>query len=208
MRNLHFLFRELYFCEKANFIPDFGTNFNYGISHCLANYFVWLNYFIPTFHFFTPWKRQKNPLVFWRFQEVKKWNIGLKWVKLYVVSVIGISCKIKHTKWYKMSEAPARGVLWKKVFLKLSKNSQENTCARVSFLIKLQASGLRLYWKRDSGTGVFLWIEISKDTFFTEHLWTTASKMWILYLSLSKLWILYLLRKKNMFSISRKNQLN
>ena len=32
-----------------------------------------------------------------------------------------------------------RGVLEKKVFLKISQNSQENTCARVSFLIKLQA---------------------------------------------------------------------
>ena len=27
----------------------------------------------------------------------------------------------------------------KKVFLEISQNSQENTCARVSFLIKLQA---------------------------------------------------------------------
>ena len=26
------------------------------------------------------------------------------------------------------------------------------------FLIKLQVSGLELYYKRDSGTGVFLWI--------------------------------------------------
>ena len=37
----------------------------------------------------------------------------------------------------------------KKVFLKILKNSLENTCARISFLIKLQV--------------------------FTEHLWTTAS---------------------------------
>ena len=29
----------------------------------------------------------------------------------------------------------------KKVFLEISRNSRENTCARVSFLIKLQASG-------------------------------------------------------------------
>ena len=29
----------------------------------------------------------------------------------------------------------------KNVFLKVSQNSQENTCARVSFLIKLQALG-------------------------------------------------------------------
>ena len=35
----------------------------------------------------------------------------------------------------------------KKVFLEISQNSQENTVARVSFLIKLQASGLQLYKK-------------------------------------------------------------
>ena len=40
------------------------------------------------------------------------------------------------------------------MLLEISQNSQENTCARVSFLMKFQASGL----------------------FFTEHLWTTASK--------------------------------
>ena len=32
----------------------------------------------------------------------------------------------------------------KKVFLETSQNSQENTCVRVSFLLKLQASGLQL----------------------------------------------------------------
>ena len=44
----------------------------------------------------------------------------------------------------------------KKVFLKIPQNSQEKTCAGVTLLIKLQASGLQLYHKRDSGTGVFL----------------------------------------------------
>ena len=33
----------------------------------------------------------------------------------------------------------------KKVFFEISHNPQENTCASVSFLIKLQASGLQLY---------------------------------------------------------------
>ena len=33
----------------------------------------------------------------------------------------------------------------KKVFLEISKNSRENACARVSFLINLQAWGLQLY---------------------------------------------------------------
>ena len=36
-------------------------------------------------------------------------------------------------------EAAARRCSVKKVFLEISQNSQENTCARVSFLIKLQA---------------------------------------------------------------------
>ena len=39
-------------------------------------------------------------------------------------------------------EAATRGVLYKKVFLEISQTLQENTCARVSFLIKLQVSGL------------------------------------------------------------------
>ena len=40
-----------------------------------------------------------------------------------------------------MSEAVTRSCSVKKVFLKVSQNSQKNTCARVSFLIKLQTSG-------------------------------------------------------------------
>ena len=39
------------------------------------------------------------------------------------------------------ASTPSRSTLWrcaiKKMFLKISQNSQENTCARVSFLIKL-----------------------------------------------------------------------
>ena len=44
----------------------------------------------------------------------------------------------------------------KKVFIVILQNSQENTCARVSSLLKLQASGLQLYQKGDCGAGVFL----------------------------------------------------
>ena len=46
-----------------------------------------------------------------------------------------------------------KGVL--KFFLQ---NSQENTCARICLLIKLQASSQRLYYEKDSGTGIFLQI--------------------------------------------------
>ena len=38
--------------------------------------------------------------------------------------------------YYQLTEAATRGVLCKRVFLKISQNSQENTCARVSFLKK------------------------------------------------------------------------
>ena len=53
-----------------------------------------------------------------------------------------------------VKKAVAQTCSVKKVFLEISQNSQENTCARASFLIKLQAP------------------------FFTEHLW------WLLLLLL------------------------
>ena len=54
------------------------------------------------------------------------------------------------------TEAVVRRCSVKKTFLEISQNSYENTCARASFSIKLQASDLQLYLKRESGTGVFL----------------------------------------------------
>ena len=52
----------------------------------------------------------------------------------------------------------------KKMFLEISQNSEEYTCAGVSFLIKLQASGLRIlqnFWEHvflqnNSGGSFFL----------------------------------------------------
>ena len=43
------------------------------------------------------------------------------------------------------TQAVTRRCSLKKVFLEILQNSQENICARVSFLIKLQALGLQLY---------------------------------------------------------------
>ena len=58
-------------------------------------------------------------------------------------------------------------VFSKKMFLKISQNSQENTSARVPFLIKLQASGLKLYlkirlWHRSDK---FSWTSFLQSTF-------------------------------------------
>ena len=64
--------------------------------------------------------------------------------------------KIGFKRWYHthvhldLSEAVVQRCSVKKVLLEISQNSQESTCARVFFVIKLQA------WA--SGTGAFLWI--------------------------------------------------
>ena len=61
-----------------------------------------------------------------------------------------------------------------KVFLEISQNLLKNTCARVSFLIKLEACN---FIKKETLAQVFSceFCEISKNTFFIEHLWATAS---------------------------------
>ena len=62
------------------------------------------------------------------------------------------------------------------MFLKISQNSQGNTCAKVSFLIKLQVEAYS-FIKKETLTQVFSYefCEISKNNFFTEHLRATAS---------------------------------
>ena len=73
-------------------------------------------------------------------------------------------------------KAATECVLWKNVFLKISQTSQENTCAKVFFSMKLQASGQQLYLKKTLAQ-VFSceFRKISKNAFFTEHLRATAS---------------------------------
>ena len=67
-------------------------------------------------------------------------------------------------------------VFYKKVFLKIPQNSQENTCARVSLIMKLQAQACN-FIKKETLVLVFdcEFCEISKNTCFTEHLWMNAS---------------------------------
>ena len=66
-----------------------------------------------------------------------------------------------------MLEAVTRGDLYKKVFLKFSQNSQENTCARASFLIKLQAEICNLISKETLAQLLSCeFCEIFKNTFF------------------------------------------
>ena len=70
------------------------------------------------------------------------------------------------------------------MFFEISQNSQENTCARVSFLIKLQAwAGNFIKKETLAQAGNFIkketlaqvlsckFCEIFKNASFTEHLW-------------------------------------
>ena len=60
--------------------------------------------------------------------------------------------------------------LFKKLFLKASQNSLENTRVRVCFLIKLQASGLQLYQKTEYSTTQFVnFAKFLENVFLTEH---------------------------------------
>ena len=82
-------------------------------------------------------------------------------------------CYVSYLKnrlfYVEITKAVVRMCSVKTVFLEISQNSQENTCARDSFLIKLQT--------RPPLVQVFSYefCEISKNTFLTEHLRATAS---------------------------------
>ena len=60
---------------------------------------------------------------------------------------------------YREKEAVVQRCSVKKVFLETSQNWQENTCARVSFLIKMQAETLAQVFSCK-------FCEISKNTFY------------------------------------------
>ena len=64
----------------------------------------------------------------------------------------------------------------KKLFLKISYKLQENTCVRISFLIKLQAETC-IFIKKETVTQVFSceFCEIFKNIFSIEHLRTAVS---------------------------------
>ena len=65
----------------------------------------------------------------------------------------------------------------KKGVLEISQNSQEKTCTRVIFLNKVAGLQACNFIKKETLAQVLSceFCEISKNTFFTEHLWTTAS---------------------------------
>ena len=96
---------------------------------------------------FLVWFFTKNLLMQW--YEFKKSLKHRFMVQTYHKTSMNLSCTSR--------EAATGGVLWKKLFLKISQYSQENTCVGVSFN---KTAGLKpcKFLKRDSNVGVFLWI--------------------------------------------------
>ena len=72
----------------------------------------------------------------WTFDDGNVFEIQ----ECYLLCDININLQLKNRSTHQRSSL-------KKVFLKISQNSLENTCARVSFLIRLQSSGLQLIKK-------------------------------------------------------------
>ena len=74
-----------------------------------------------------------------------------------------------------LTEAATRSVLWKKVLLQTSQNSQENTCIR-AFFNKTAVLRTATLLKKSSVTGAFLWILRNVyEHVISKHPWTTAS---------------------------------
>ena len=69
----------------------------------------------------------------------------------------------------------------KTVFLEIGQNSQEDTCASLFFN------------KKETLAQVFSceFIEISKNTFFTEHLWATASKFSLILFPFNRIKLMF-----------------
>ena len=102
------------------------------------------------------------------FRNVKNKNIS-RFMSLPHVDML----MILFTCTFNIQKQPPEVLCKKKVFLEISQNPQGNTCARVSFLIKLQASR---FIKKETMAQVLSckFREISKNTFSTEHLRRTA----------------------------------
>ena len=97
------------------------------------------------------------------------------------IQIFGFLCSVneqEHDGPILDREAPTRGGLWKKAFLEISQNSQKNTYAKVSFLIKLDAWAWN-FIKKETLLKKRLWhrcfpvnfAKFLRKPFFIEHLW-------------------------------------
>ena len=86
---------------------------------------------------------RKEILYLYHFSDGRQqWNhsfVAIHFISQDICQLLGGPFKFIESQHLHNSEAVAQRCSVKKVFLEISQNSQENTCARDSFLIKLQA---------------------------------------------------------------------
>ena len=98
------------------------------------------------------------------------------WIIIFIINEDSLIQAISHIVnlivTQKLSKrAISRGVLLKNKFLKVLQNSEESTCARVSFLLKLQTEACNFINKVTLAQVYSCEFgEIFKNTFFGEHL--------------------------------------
>ena len=138
--------------EKVPYTSSLHNTF----LHLESSYFVkpfskaFLTHFSSMFHF-TPPENVRKPLVFWHFQGVEKWKMGLKWVRERPVKNV----------------SPG-SVLWNVLqFWNVLQISQKNSWDGTS----LQSRAYNCT-KKSSGTGFFLRIYLSK--FSGQYLYKTT----------------------------------
>ena len=79
--------------------------------------------------------------IFVSFKQFFPISSNLSWTNSFMATVFPLKHSLYCIRF--VFEAVAQRCSVKKVFLEISQNSQENTCARVSFLIKLRVLSLR-----------------------------------------------------------------
>ena len=105
---------------------------------------------------------------------------------IFLSSIIYLKCKFAddfnslHSGVLILLEAVVQRCSVKKVFLEILQNSQKNTCVRVSFLMKLQASAWN-FIKKETLAQVFSceFCKISKNIFSYRTSTVAASVRWI-----------------------------
>ena len=158
------------------FFQQFYKNFQTAIFHITSGQLLLKNKTKNIFHSF---------LLFWN--NTKKINSELKvLINYYFLRKRRSQEPLEHLS-KEISGTVAQRCSVKKVFLEISQSSQENTCARVSFLIKLKAWGE--------------FCEISKNSFFYRTPPLAASEICkYSYRIVAKLFILDVCRGPGYFS--------
>ena len=79
-------------------------------------------------------------------------GLSITWIKSCIY------CLMSSFRMWEWPQKQAPEMALKKILIKISQYSQENTCTRVSFSVKLLASASNFIKRRDSGADILLYL--------------------------------------------------